>query len=49
MCQLNFRRGPVKTLTTWLIFLFVFKFSYAVQDPDVEGVVKFAVIPFLQG
>ncbi|XP_057417521.1 probable LRR receptor-like serine/threonine-protein kinase At5g63710 isoform X2 [Lotus japonicus] len=37
MCQLNFRRGPVKTLTTWLIFLFVFKFSYAVQDPDVEG------------
>ncbi|MED6218424.1 hypothetical protein PIB30_026528 [Stylosanthes scabra] len=37
MFHINFIRDPLTILTRWLIFLSVFKLTYAVKDPDIEG------------
>ncbi|KAE9602748.1 hypothetical protein Lal_00049415 [Lupinus albus] len=37
MTHSNFSYDPLKILLRWLLFLSVFKLSYAIKDPDVEG------------
>lgn len=47
MFRPNLSGAPLNISMRWLIFLLVvLKLSYAIKDPDVEGMVKFAVIHF---
>lgn len=47
MFRPNSSRGPLKILTRWLIFLTIFKISFAIKDPDVEGEALLDLLHFL--